>query len=181
MQEKNRMRVLIYKRTHKGDPDENGNFGIHDCMGRIRDWNYDAVIGIGGKTTWKGHNIKCKINWIGLEPRKAFLHKSGRGHVILFAHFKLYEEAGENIEEHYPNLFDYMYKSRKRFDFSSNLPENVYKEVMQILNSIKDCPASKCYSIEDEELLKKCVFPNNSESEYGECSKEEKVATTCRK
>ncbi len=178
------MRVLIYKRTHKGDPDENGNFGIYDCMGRIRDWNYDAVIGIGGNTTWKDNNIKYKINWIGLEPRKAFpleymCKKQLRGPLILFSHFKLYEEAGKNIEEHYPNLFDYMYKSRKRFDFSSNLPENVYKEVMQILNSIKDCPASEYYNIEDKELDP--ILSNKSESECGKCSKEEKVAITCRK
>jgi hypothetical protein len=30
------MRTLIYKRTHTGDPDANGCFGIYDCMGRVR-------------------------------------------------------------------------------------------------------------------------------------------------
>jgi len=42
------MRILIYKRTHTGDPDLKGRFGIHDCMGRVRDYDYDAVIGVGG-------------------------------------------------------------------------------------------------------------------------------------
>jgi len=26
-------RVLVYKRTHHGDPDHYGQFGINDCMG----------------------------------------------------------------------------------------------------------------------------------------------------
>ena len=43
------MRTLIYKRTHSGDPDpESGVFGNNDCMGRVKGWQYDAVIGIGG-------------------------------------------------------------------------------------------------------------------------------------
>lgn len=43
------MRTLIYKRTHSGDPDsESGVFGNHDCMGSVKGWQYDAVIGIGG-------------------------------------------------------------------------------------------------------------------------------------
>ena len=35
------MRVLVYKRTHVGDPDARGRFGIHDCMGQDRSWHYD--------------------------------------------------------------------------------------------------------------------------------------------
>lgn len=27
------MKVLVYKRTHTGDPSENGVFGESDCMG----------------------------------------------------------------------------------------------------------------------------------------------------
>lgn len=42
------MRTLIYKRTHPGDPDETGRFGIHDCMGKVRSWQFDAVVGEGG-------------------------------------------------------------------------------------------------------------------------------------
>lgn len=65
------MKILIYKRTHKGDPDEKGIFGIHDCMGRIRNWEYDAVIGIGGKTAWiVDEDIKYKINWVGIGPKR---------------------------------------------------------------------------------------------------------------
>jgi len=38
------MRILTYKRTHTGDPSPDGVFGVHDCMGRIRDLSYDAII-----------------------------------------------------------------------------------------------------------------------------------------
>jgi hypothetical protein len=30
------MRTLVYTRTHKGDPDKTGCFGIWDCMGKLR-------------------------------------------------------------------------------------------------------------------------------------------------
>ena len=42
------MRVLVYKRTHEGDPDASGLFGCNDCMGKVRGRKYDAVIGVGG-------------------------------------------------------------------------------------------------------------------------------------
>jgi len=147
------MKVLIYKRTHKGDPDENGIFGNQDCMGRIRNWNYDAVIGIGGNVPWKKDvDIKHKINWIGLEPKKNCSPKK-RGDEVVFSHFELYEENGINIHERFPKLFEYMYGNRKRFDMSSNLPEGVFEEVKQILDSIKDRPPSKSYAAETTDTL----------------------------
>lgn len=142
------MRVLIYKRTHIGDPDEMGIFGIQDCMGKIRNWKFDAVIGIGGKTTWKGHEgIKYKINWVGLVPK--IVGEIPRGKIIAFKHFELYEEKGKNIEDNFPNLFNHMYKSRKRFDMSLKLPKLVYDEVKIILSYLKNSPQSKLYDTEN--------------------------------
>jgi hypothetical protein len=147
------MKVLIYKRTHKGDPDIEGIFGSQDCMGRIRNWNYDAVIGIGGNAPWKEDaDIKHKINWIGLEPKKINSPKM-RGDKVVFSHFRLYEEEGVNIKDHFPNLFKYMYGNRKRFDMSSDLPKDVFEEVKQILDSIEDSPASEAYAVEDVDIL----------------------------
>jgi hypothetical protein len=61
--------ILVYRRTHKGDPNDNGIFGIHDCMKSVRDWNYDAVIGIGGVAPWhEDREIAKKVNWIGINP-----------------------------------------------------------------------------------------------------------------
>lgn len=45
---KSNMRILIYKRTHVGDPDDSGRFGLYNCMGRVRGYDFDAVIGVGG-------------------------------------------------------------------------------------------------------------------------------------
>ena len=65
------MNILIYKRTHNDDPGNEGIFGKHDCMGRVRDYQFDAVLGIGGKTTWSdSKGIALKINWIGIGPKK---------------------------------------------------------------------------------------------------------------
>ena len=158
------MKILIYKRTHKGDPDSKGIFGNQDCMGKVRNWNYDAVIGIGGKAPWKeDQDIKFKINWIGLEPKK--VESSGRGPRVVFSNFALFEESGQDIQENFPNLFDYMYGTRKRFDMSSMLPENVLREVKIILDSAQNYPSSPEYYIEndDEESIenhpttKKCT------------------------
>jgi len=64
------MRTLIYKRTHHGDPDEAGQFGIFDCMDRVRSWNFDAAIGIGGQGAEpRRHELDGKVNWIGIGPR----------------------------------------------------------------------------------------------------------------
>ncbi len=126
------MKVLIYKRTHKGDPNRDGIFGNQDCMGSVRNWEFDAVIGIGGKVPWAADaDIQYKINWIGIGPQRDF-GKTDRGDLLRFNHFKLYEEKGENIKERYPNLYGFMYGSRKRFSVTSNLPEDVIKEVNQI-------------------------------------------------
>jgi hypothetical protein len=147
------MKVLIYKRTHKGDPDKNGIFGNQDCMGKIRNWDYDAVIGIGGNAPWKKDaDIKHKINWIGLDPKKIYSSYK-RGDEVVFSHFELYEETGVNICEKFPNLFEYMYGNRKRFDMSTDLPEEVFEEVKQILDSIKNSPSSKSFPAENIDTL----------------------------
>jgi hypothetical protein len=61
------MRTLIYKRTHTGDPDpETGVFGNNDCMGEVRCWDFDAVIGIGGigeEPRRYGHSRQTNVDW----------------------------------------------------------------------------------------------------------------------
>lgn len=157
------MKILIYKRTHKGDPDFKGIFGIQDCMGKVRNWDYDAVIGIGGKAPWReDQDIRFKINWIGLGPKK--IESAKRGPAVVFSNFALFEENGKDIEFHFPNLFEYMYGSRKRFAMSSILPENVFREVQYILGSAQNYPASPEYHtanidelpIENHSITAKC-------------------------
>jgi hypothetical protein len=78
------MRTLIYKRTHTGDPDPTtGVFGNHDCMGSVRGWQFDAVIGVGGVGREpKSHRIAGKLTWIGINPERIFSepdHPNSRG------------------------------------------------------------------------------------------------------
>ena len=87
-------RILVYKRVHNGDPGEEGIFGRHNCMVRVRGSAYDAVIGIGGKSTEPTrYKINYKINWIGIGPEQ--LKVPGKKvPEIRFEHFHPFREAG---------------------------------------------------------------------------------------
>jgi hypothetical protein len=86
-------RILVYKRVHNGDPGAEGIFGCNTCMGRIRGWSYDAVIGIGGISAEpQQYRIDRKINWIGIYPRK--IGGSADKPLIEFQHFLPFRECG---------------------------------------------------------------------------------------
>jgi hypothetical protein len=101
--------TLVYKRTHRGDPDKSGTFGINDCMGRVRTWPFDAVIGVGGKMPDAGHeDIANKINWVGIKPRIAA--NGLRGPILKFEYFLLLESEGPELKTFAPDLFRYMFE-----------------------------------------------------------------------
>jgi hypothetical protein len=61
-----------------GDPDpETGQFGIHDCMGRVRTWDFEAVIGVGGLSA-KPRSLAGKVNWIGIGRRRGDRPSAGQ-------------------------------------------------------------------------------------------------------
>jgi hypothetical protein len=108
------MRTLIYKRTHPGDPDKHGRFGINDCMGRVRSWKFDAVIGIGGLgAEASSHKLDNKVNWIGIGPKK---HDGRwrRGPVVTFDRFVLFESGGPNLIKTAPVLARRIYDRNVR-------------------------------------------------------------------
>lgn len=150
--------VLIYKRTHKGDPCKKGIFGINNCMGSVRGWKYNAVIGIGGKRPWKmDKDIAYKINWIGITPYK---HQTN---VITFEHFCLYEEDGVLLEEIAPKLHNYMYSqptSPQRFVKSTSLSKDIREEINSILKMAENCERSICNTKQDVEKEVKRVKKN---------------------
>lgn len=79
------MRALIYKRTHTGDPDRFGRFGINDCMGGIRNLRFDAVISVGGiGAEPQSFGIAQKLTWIGIGPRRSSAGSGRRGDIITF-------------------------------------------------------------------------------------------------
>lgn len=89
------MRILVYKRTHIGDPNKQGQFGCHNCMGQVRANNYDAVIGIGAMHPWRGINIASKITWIGVGTHKMAILPGDRNPIVTFEKFALFDENGD--------------------------------------------------------------------------------------
>jgi len=135
--------VLIYKRTHRGDPGQDGIFGIHDCMGGVRSREYDAVIGVGGVRPWVGEEeIACKINWIGIAPRKHI--GDGRGPLVTFEKYVLFDDKGPLLQDIAPNLYKHMYvDAQRRLIMSPSLPEAIQKEISAILKFAEKSPPSK--------------------------------------
>lgn len=108
------MRILTYKRTHIGDPDRNGRFGIHNCMGSVRSWDFDAVIGIGGISDEpQSHGIAGRVTWVGRHPKKQ-LNPSGSGLLVTFESFILLDSKGPLVSDIAPNLARRMYEGRVR-------------------------------------------------------------------
>ncbi len=109
------MQILIYKRTHIGDPDASGQFGINDCMGSIRNWRFDAVIGVGGTSSEpQSYGIAGRVNWIGCNPVRRD-NPLGRGQIVTFESFKLLEHTGPLLSSLAPCLARRMYEKRARF------------------------------------------------------------------
>lgn len=133
------MNTLVYKRTHTGDPNESGIFGIHDCMGQVRGWSFDAVIGVGAKGPRRGHeDIAYRITWIGINPRRTDAPDL-KGPLVEFERFVLWDETGQDLRTLAPNLFRYMFEERNvRHVMSRSLPTEMQKEVTDILRLVEN-------------------------------------------
>ena len=116
------MRILIYKRTHVGDPNTRGEFGNEGCMGRVRSFPFDAVIGVGGISGQPVHQrLARKINWVGRNPKRPPTTYDARGPVLTFhkKDFRLFEHKGPLLSDLAPALAKRVYGSRSRFVFTS--------------------------------------------------------------
>jgi hypothetical protein len=134
------MRTLVYKRTHVGDPNAEGCFGIEDCMGRVRPYEFDSVIGVGGISGQpRSQNIAGKINWIGLGARKKTL-ENRRAPIVTFQHFVLYEQEGENLRDIAPVLARRLLSRNARVVLNFTAEEQ--REVNKILSMAKNAPRS---------------------------------------
>lgn len=137
------MRILIYKRTHIGDPDGKRQFGNEGCMGRVRGFAFDAVIGvggIGGLPTLQG--IAKKINWVGRRPQKTTNPVDPRGPLVSFRpkDFRLFEHQGPLLANESPLLAKKVFGCRARFFFASLSPAE-RKEAQLLLHRILDLGA----------------------------------------
>ncbi len=172
------MRTLIYKRTHSGDPDpETGVFGNHDCMGAVRGWRFDAVIGIGGVGHEpQSHHIARKLTWIGICPQA--IRDIGRGPQLTFHHFWYRGEDGPMLQTNYPALANRMYDKNVRLlvhrpaSSEDSKIADLDRNVSEILRLAMDAPPSngpvhrdseKTSGKDFEETSSKCsVLPNRA-------------------
>jgi hypothetical protein len=131
------MRTLVYKRTHNGDPDTAGRFGCNGCMGSVRSWDFDAVIGVGGvgrePKLW---GIAGKVNWIGIGPHKTPVHDP----IVTFDHFLDFGTGGPELRDLAPFLAELMYDRGARV--AMNLNPHEQSEVDLLLALATDEPPS---------------------------------------
>src|SRR5262245_49493635 len=84
----------VYKRTHPGDPDSLGRFGIRDCMRSVRSWPFDAVIGVGGQgAEAESHGIAWKLNWIGIGAHRTYVRGMDNP-IVTFDQFRDFGTGG---------------------------------------------------------------------------------------
>jgi len=144
------MRTLIYKRTHSGDPDPKiGVFGNHDCMGGVRAWPFDAVIGVGGVGEEpRGLGIAGRLTWIGIGPQA--IDHTARGPQLIFRHFWYRGEQGPILRTRYPALAARMYDSNVRVLVHSPTSHDhqdidataLDRDIRKILRLATEAPAS---------------------------------------
>jgi hypothetical protein len=136
-----RKRILIYKRTHDGDPGQYGCFGNEDCMGAVKKRNFDAVIGVGGIGAEAEKNgIAHKVNWIGIGPHKTNVGK--RGPLVTFDHFLDFGTDGPDFSCLTPTLANRMYSRNVRHVMNA-LSDQEYREALNIRRLAESAPPSK--------------------------------------
>lgn len=143
------MRILIYKRTHKGDPDKSGIFGVHGCMGGVRGFEYDAVIGVGGMGTEpRSYGIHGRINWVGIGPQKDWgtsaMQVDSRGPQVRFKEFALWEDKGPPLMWEAPMLARRLFEKKARYLLSSLSSEEQREAeaILKLVEKIKTKPSS---------------------------------------
>lgn len=135
------MRTLIYKRTHEGDPDPvAGVFGNHNCMGRVRAWQYDAVIGIGGNGPEpRAKGIAEKVTWIGIGPTKD--PEDGAEPHVTFDHFIYFGAEGPAVADLAPTLASRIYANNVRV-LMDKVSGEERAEIDRILDLARAAPRS---------------------------------------
>jgi hypothetical protein len=130
-----RMRDLIYKRTHPGDPNADGVFGCEDCMGAGRRRRFDAIIGVGGISAEpRGWRIEQRLNWVGVGASYSDSAPVGyRGPPVTFDRFVLLEERGPMLKTIASALARYVYSVHRRVVMSDSSSPAIQREVSKVL------------------------------------------------
>ena len=89
-------------------------------MGRVRDFEYDAVIGVGGDGPEpRANDIARKITWVGIHPKWLPGTFDGQATLVEFKHFVLLDSEGPSLESLAPHLAQRMYQRAVRFILDS--------------------------------------------------------------
>ncbi len=157
------LKVLIYRRTHTIDPCQCGVFGIDDCMGKVRSWDYNAVIGIGAKNA-VADNISYKLTWVGINAhkqnsltvrvdkkckyrkcKKVGIKNQPRGPLVTFDHFCLMNEKGPMLCDCAPLLYRhiFMYEKIPHAALSTSQEHSIQDEIFDLINQYRNCPLSQ--------------------------------------
>ncbi|MGJ0484305.1 MAG: hypothetical protein ACR65R_07200 [Methylomicrobium sp.] len=183
MAEKEYPEILVYRRTHTGDPNDDGVFGCHGCMKSVRDWEYDAVIGIGGTRPDRGHEaIKERITWIGIYPKKTDptpedLEKMKSlypdfefgGQLVTFEKFLLLNEDGPLVKNESPVLHKYMFEEGRIPRTAKNFSQDIHAELKKILKLADQAPPSPARDTSKKavSLKSKCLSSAKSQKSRG--------------
>jgi len=130
-----RLRVLIYKRTHTGDPTPEGVFGLSDCMGRVRAREYEAAIGVGGTSAEpQACGIAGRITWVGVGARRSVDKPVGhRGPIVQFDRFRLFDATGPMLDILAPALAHHLFRVNRRVVMSDSLNSTIQREIAKVL------------------------------------------------
>lgn len=140
--------VLIYKRTHTGDPGPDGVFGRRDCLGKIRGYRFEGVIGVGGSSDMpRNEGIDGRITWVGLgAQREQFIRPGYRGPLISFNKFVLLDKRGPKLQAVAPALARYFFSKHRRYMLSDGLDDHAQEEIDRILN-LADSQRTNCGAV----------------------------------
>jgi hypothetical protein len=148
--------ILVYRRTHKGDPNPGGLFGVDDCMKSVREWAFNAVIGIGGSLPDPGHEgISKRLNWIGIgpkwhDPREYELEWNNK--VVTFDRFVLFDKSGPLVKDRAPKLYEHMFCQGRIPRTGKNFNPEIYGELKDLLKLADGCPPSSYRDRPDGEV-----------------------------
>lgn len=94
-------------------------------MGRVRKYDFDAVIGVGGiGSEPRAHGIDGKITWVGVNPiRKPSVGATAS--IVTFEHFILWDSHGPYLHSIAPALSRRMYEGKARVLLAGYTPEEL--------------------------------------------------------
>ena len=110
-------------------------------MGKVRDRDFDAVIGVGGiGTEAEDCGIAGRINWIGIGPHKLKV-RGVKWPMLTFDHFCDFGTNGRDFRILAPNLAERMYSNNFRQVMDDVSPVE-YCEMESILRLAEAAPPS---------------------------------------